>query len=860
MDRQKKIKIGFYVAGVVTLILAGTAIGLYFYFTADTNSTAKLFQDITITSSKPQDTLRPGDKVMINYTGTYTGPASYRFSSDKGKNFINITDSTEKHIEYTLPDSTFSPYCMIRVTNASDATEYVNSAFFAVTPSFSIHGAGEKDGSQIPIETNLFLEVDTNAWDGIFSKVGNIELDVETRVLTQKEWVNQKDSVTTDVKDKRVIWNVPSDLINQTFLIRVSTYQLGLAGFPSELSYTLPFPVTAVAQTGNASKVSGTILSFIVMDRTGTLLTTGYPLQSIQVGWVTSVLVPLLKIEWGLSADGSGTWTSLATHLYGPEGTVRLIVPSDIPLNKDVYFRITDEQDSFNYAISSPMTFSTDWSIVDQPKDKTQNVIMYPLGYNLTVTVKIDGFTSEYAEPSNWTTVLKTTSSPDVKLDVTPTILLQDPSKNTYGFFYTFEKPLLPKEDFFPFTLTLSFKGGEAKKTPFTFYAELPPDDGLATGKPFTGIHLFHPEIECSATLQAAECEAKRLEDIPKDMTSGTSYTFIYTGSHIGFDCTPDPTCDGQAPVLWKVLYDEVDAKGGKVQHDLLAGATVNLNTTMYTKRYLTINFPVDMKAYGAFIRLSLPRAQSADGVAITFDSETFNVLPKKAEILTSSSSSTGTRVYDALQTIFKPLIDGKSTQGNRRLWGTRTQHTFHSGPAGGTTFDRDETEHFTADRENAQFYFRKARPEPRTDDDTEEETRQLQLTLEAEEMKTEEAEEHAEAEEEAKHIVFGDTVQSLKSKPPQLHVTGSDGHSGKFQSPAVAKVHLLQDPQQSRSTLGFVGQDGQTRITHYGKLFPLYVKHPLDKNPVSKTATRDIDIVSQDSSGNVKQVPFSLI
>jgi hypothetical protein len=662
-----------------TFIFVCVGITLYFFVFKKTNDESKIFETVTVIDTTKNGNsagrIHPGDRIQINYTGTHKGSVNFAFSAEKGENFIEIGKSDGSTFTWTISPTVFSDTCVVRVSDALKSNVFLESPIFAVVPDFVVDGVGSKDGQNVLPDTNATFTVSATAWP-ILSNNSGFEMQVSTTGTSV--WNTQK--VTFDTSSHKIIWHVPSNLLDTSINIRFRTVTLISLGFPRNLQFLMPFQVSVVSDNTN-KLIRGAFILFKLVNLNGSVVSDLHAGVYISFEWASTSIISRIDLGW--STTQNGQFTTLKQGINGIRGNYRFEIPSEIDTTEDVYFQIVDQSDASNYAVSSAIKVISNWSFFENTS-QVFNLIMYPKLWVWSLTIQIEGFNSTFRRDDMWKTVLYfPNNKQSVPFDLTSasglagsslTILNKDISRNLYTFLYLMTVPVLGETNNVNFQVGLSHNGGAEVRFKHLFIATFPARDGLLTGNPFTDVVQFDDSAEGDKRLIV-------LPVPPKSYKAGTTYPFIYTGSHTGETCSPIP-CAGQAPVVWKVIYTDSDSAGNLILRDLLAGLPDGKNMTQFDNRVLNIHFPEDMNATNVVINVSLPRAQTIDNLDIEYNSAPFNVVAA-LHFLPEAGNPSPIFLSDQ-QNIIKIVATGGGNGGSL-LWGSTSQHTFVSKQQGQT-------------------------------------------------------------------------------------------------------------------------------------------------------------------------------
>ena len=524
------------VLGAIIIVVVGAV--LYFVVFASKSSN-KLFASLTVVDldgGTDVSIIHPGDRLRLTVTGTHVGSINWYISSDKGASYTQIGSGLPKDIIYTLPPDLFSQQCMVKVSDSIKGNEFITSNVFGVGPILSVTGPGAQEGSQAVIGTTVTFKIVTDAWN-LLSKNSNFHMELKVHGTAQ--WSQQQLKTTIDANKSSFTWLVGADLLDSAVDIQFKTTTLVSQGYPHELVFVLPYPISILAHETTA-RVSGAFNSFEILDIDHNLPLVLHPLDWIQYTWGTDTTVSRVDLSYGISKDGP--FQLVIQGIDATRQTYKFQIPQTIESSTSVFFRIQDSSDASNNAVAPAVQVVSNWVMIDDPKISSK-VVCYSTQWTLVVPVKINGFNLNYGDPDNWKTELHfansvwdlSTISENYTLQIMPT----DSSQNLYVFMYVFlvQPPPLVTFASKPFTLLqleqyaldfqvgLSFKGSPEQLKAGHYNAVFPsPYTGPINGKPFTNI-MYYPNFD------PVNWAAQTPAELPATLTSGETYYFVYVGS-----------------------------------------------------------------------------------------------------------------------------------------------------------------------------------------------------------------------------------------------------------------------------------------------------------------------------------------
>lgn len=608
-----------------TIIIACATLAIYFlvFWRKSQSSGNKLFESLSVVdaATDAQGRLQPGDQLHLSFKGLHAGPVLWSFSRDKGKSWQQVGSNSTNHFDYTLPLNTFSHECMFQVSDAINAKSFVTSNQFSVVPFFTLEGPGSR-------LTNRRVRINAPTTFRIMTKVWPIMAQSGLQLTYTQAGKTMEVQTVVDQNKRTLTFRVNPAVLDRVFTMRAVTSNLINQGYPQELEYVMPFSLTGVGENNHGEVLAGIFTLFNLLNLDKSLPSEIHPGDMVDFEWTTNNTVSRVDISWSTSREGP--FTDVQTGVDGTRGHYRLQVPLTIDTTEDVYFKIVDVSNDANYAVAQPTKVISNWSFFGTPSNLKP--IIYPDEWTFSFMLRINGYNLSYSDIGAWKAIM---SFPDLKqekpwtLHDNPDVAIQvdnaDVSRNLYRMTFVMTNdppPLFKHTDGIQFEIQLAHGAGQFEASPFKFHGRLPSSHGISTGPAFTGIQYIPvPGVN--------PMEAEGVELLSM-YPAGATYTFRYTGSHVG-------TLDNPAPVKWKVRYTKVDASGNTITADLLtepqlvqSGNTfkeTQANTTQGTNNYLSITFPPFMHSTEVTIEVTLPGADVSKDSIPSFTTAPFSVL-----------------------------------------------------------------------------------------------------------------------------------------------------------------------------------------------------------------------------------------
>ncbi len=245
---------------------------------------------ITLTSPQAGDEHGILKTVTIRWAATNVTSVIIEFSADNGRSWTAVSERIPAgtgEYSWTTPDVN-SSQCLIRVSDADDATTNTKSGAFSIVQEPTVHVVSPDGG-----ETWMAGTTQVITWTSAY--VDKVKLEYSSNAGT--EWVVIAESV--DAGAGMYSWKVP-DTPAETFMIRISDVSDAgtFDGSDDVFTVTPPPGITVTAPNGGQTWNAGT---------------------NQTIGW-TAESITAVKIEY--STDNGATWETIVTSSDAPSGNV----------------------------------------------------------------------------------------------------------------------------------------------------------------------------------------------------------------------------------------------------------------------------------------------------------------------------------------------------------------------------------------------------------------------------------------------------------------------------------------------------------------------------------------------------------
>lgn len=259
-----------------------------------------------ISTQTPTRQIRPGDQLELQYNVLNTSPGAFTVDwlwsvNDQGFQVIEA-NTTSNRLVFQIPDTTFSDQVYFQVRDANNNLDYVTSEVQQVVPVLHVtQGPGLQTGGTVFRNRTVTMTVEV---DAILPDL-NLAEDYTLVVSTSVDFSQFTPAFVTAVNGQDLSWVTDFQGTSPVYY-KLETTRLVNDGFPFELSFISPFPMTIAAPPAcEGPGPEALTLCSIFMRHPGGYVTPFAALQNVELVGSFAGDLDANTIVWAYSIDGT---------------------------------------------------------------------------------------------------------------------------------------------------------------------------------------------------------------------------------------------------------------------------------------------------------------------------------------------------------------------------------------------------------------------------------------------------------------------------------------------------------------------------------------------------------------------------
>ena len=376
------------VVGMLGLGAVGLFFGLWYQspveervkagFTENADKSSALTRVRVGSQVRDGEVYQPGENLLLQCEGSWSQAVVWSLTTDHEVTWAPLVGSGTK-LAWTVPNDVVSLTCRLRVAGGSDVAF---SPLFAIIPSLSLVGLGDRTGQLLSIGTKVAWTVSTPAAPSVFQ---NFQLYSRLEPALLSEAWEPGPGLTYDAAatSTTLSFVVPASWQGQMRYLRVGTTDAKSRWkLTDEWAWVLPFPVLSARATLKSTGFDAILLA----PETNVVQNQFYPGQSVLGVWSGAATTASLTFQ--AFYHGSAVGPALAVVNPSMAGNVAWVLPTD-PFDA---VKIISTTTTVNLAL----VVRPAWAFQFTPKDppRVHNMQFRPSGLYqclLTLPLQIQG-------------------------------------------------------------------------------------------------------------------------------------------------------------------------------------------------------------------------------------------------------------------------------------------------------------------------------------------------------------------------------------------------------------------------------------------------------------------------------------